>query len=966
LIPNLSALTAPFTDLLKPYSRYTWNESAQSAFDALKAATLNYATLSAPLPNAKFIVSTDASAEAVGYVIEQTDNDDQRRIVAMGGAKLDKHQRRYNIHEKELLALRVTLQKEKALLDGRQIEWRTDSKTAASIRTTPLAGKSPAMRAFAADVIGLPITIVHIRSRQNPVADAVSRIRHQFDEQPSISVLEQPSASSSTSPNAPATPPAPAPSASSSSSELPPPFEVPPPLPTVPPAAARSASFVPRSRESTPPTPATSQPTSTSVSPAIKVDRPLPPTPPSVVPRGEPILPTPIVLSPLPTVPTTLSSQSSTLSSSSSSSSSSSTSTSSEAPTSTTTATSTTSTTSAWIDDTDQLAPSTDDPKSTNIRRLITAQRNDPSLQPYFDAVAGKFVPPHIHAVKPCIAPNGLLMRRIEGDESQTAVIVPESFRREFLAAAHDGSDATHGGVRATTTLLKQSGWWPSMNDDITRYVQSCLVCQSSRSVPPDSRMGKPPTDLRRFERLHMDFCPLPLSFDGFSGVYVIVDAATGYIELTPAKAHDAEHACRAVKLWIDRFGAPAECVVDCGRELIGTAMHELAKSQGFTLSPNSPYNHQSNGIVERKMGPIKDAFLRSARLDIAKWSTFISDVARQINKAPSRSRADYSAFELVFGDMPNLAIRARHGLFPSNRVVPPADDSAASASYIKSVGDSVATMIATANEQRAKVQQQNAEQFERIGKPRDLEIGKFVFLSNSGTQTTSIQNRQTQSGPFKIIELNDLQKRAILERPDGVRMTTPVSYNRLQIVDTDRVVSPQPTFGEPGVIAWSGKHDTSLLLDADRAAVAKHADKLDQQRQAEAAAAADAAAKAAARHARADAIRESERAFRAKLAQDRLQQQQDAAQRELRMRTAVVPRDAIPTQRLKLAGPGHLLHFKLDDNPKGIFINSSHPDFNYFDKRFNDHQRATRTASQQAARHDRLLRRNSARPSAS
>ncbi len=50
-------------------------------------------------------------------------------------------------------------------------------------------------------------------------------------------------------------------------------------------------------------------------------------------------------------------------------------------------------------------------------------------------------------------------------------------FRDVLLKECHDGSLASHGGVKCTTTLFKKSYYWPNLKDDVKEYVKTCLTC---------------------------------------------------------------------------------------------------------------------------------------------------------------------------------------------------------------------------------------------------------------------------------------------------------------------------------------------------------------------------------------------------------------------------------------------------------------------------------------------------------
>lgn len=69
---------------------------------------------------------------------------------------------------------------------------------------------------------------------------------------------------------------------------------------------------------------------------------------------------------------------------------------------------------------------------------------------------------------------EGLLLK---GDQ----IIVPTQLRRKMLALIHQG----HLGIESCIKRAKEALFWPGMSTDITTYVNSCAVCQSTQRAKP-------------------------------------------------------------------------------------------------------------------------------------------------------------------------------------------------------------------------------------------------------------------------------------------------------------------------------------------------------------------------------------------------------------------------------------------------------------------------------------------------
>ena len=131
-IPNFSSIAAPLVALTNKAAPTTvqWDASCQSAFDCLKAALAISPVLSYPDRQGRFIVSTDASNDGVGAVLEQIqtseDGSEETKVIAYWSKALSRAQRKYCATHKELLAVVTALEQFRYYLSGRHFDVITD------------------------------------------------------------------------------------------------------------------------------------------------------------------------------------------------------------------------------------------------------------------------------------------------------------------------------------------------------------------------------------------------------------------------------------------------------------------------------------------------------------------------------------------------------------------------------------------------------------------------------------------------------------------------------------------------------------------------------------------------------------------------------------------------------------------------------------------------------------------------
>ena len=124
-IQNYAGLTSILDKLMGSKATFEWQESHQEAFDSIKEKLVNAPILAYPNATDIFILDTDAPGTAIGAVLSQLQDGDEK-VISYGSYVLTPEQRKYCITRRELLAVvRFTRQFRHYLL-GRKFYLRTD------------------------------------------------------------------------------------------------------------------------------------------------------------------------------------------------------------------------------------------------------------------------------------------------------------------------------------------------------------------------------------------------------------------------------------------------------------------------------------------------------------------------------------------------------------------------------------------------------------------------------------------------------------------------------------------------------------------------------------------------------------------------------------------------------------------------------------------------------------------------
>lgn len=179
-VDGFSGVAGPLFDLLKKLPRRTsplrWNDGARAAFDGLKNAIANSATLAVADDTKPFVVHTDASDYAVGAVLSQRDAQGELRPIGFVSEKLTDVQYRWSVYDKELYSIVVALKHWQMHLMYAQhpVEILNDHASLRFLLDQPkLTAKQTRWMALFSTFAEL--RFVHVKGSDNVRADALSR-----------------------------------------------------------------------------------------------------------------------------------------------------------------------------------------------------------------------------------------------------------------------------------------------------------------------------------------------------------------------------------------------------------------------------------------------------------------------------------------------------------------------------------------------------------------------------------------------------------------------------------------------------------------------------------------------------------------------------------------------------------------------------------------------------------------------
>ena len=325
----------------------------------------------------------------------------------------------------------------------------------------------------------------------------------------------------------------------------------------------------------------------------------------------------------------------------------------------------------------------------------------------------------------------------------------PGQFRDFILQECHDTRYSGHFGIKKTQELIQRDFFWPTLQQDVTSYVQTCEECQRNKASNQRSAGLLQPLEIpgQRWERVSMDFIThLPRTRAGYDTLLVIVDYITKMMILRPT--HSTATAVDTARIFMDAVirvhGVPQTIVSDRDTRFTSNFWREICRVMGTTLAMSSGFHPQTDGQTERANRSIEEMMRAYVGRRQNDWDERLGMIEYAYNNSV-HSSSGYSPFYLCYG---------RHPLSPVQLLSQAESKNAAADAFLRQLEEDVAHALE--NLQRAQDRQKRYA--DRRRRDLELQVGDEVLLSTrnllvQGAARGSSKLGPLYCGPFKILE---------------------------------------------------------------------------------------------------------------------------------------------------------------------------------------------------------------------
>lgn len=159
---------------------------------------------------------------------------------------------------------------------------------------------------------------------------------------------------------------------------------------------------------------------------------------------------------------------------------------------------------------------------------------------------------------------DGLILRN-------DLIYVPsDELRVKVMQQYHDSAVGGHAGIQKTIELITRTFWWPSLNQFVIKYIQSCETCAMSKSSrhKPYGPLMPIPIPNHPWKSISLDFITDLPSSAGYDCIMVVVDRFTKMAYFEPcSKSITAKECAKLLLRGVFRLhGIPDEVIIAaCG-----------------------------------------------------------------------------------------------------------------------------------------------------------------------------------------------------------------------------------------------------------------------------------------------------------------------------------------------------------------------------------------------------------------
>ena len=236
--------------------------------------------------------------------------------------------------------------------------------------------------------------------------------------------------------------------------------------------------------------------------------------------------------------------------------------------------------------------------------------------------------------------------------------------------------------------------------------------------------------------------------------ILVMVDYNTRYPEAVALKDIRASTVASALwEMWT-RLGVPDSMITDQGSQFTGKLMKEINEFLQINHKITAPFHPQSNGLVEKFNGTLKEMMKKLALETPKRWDVVLPAMLFAYREVPQASTG-FSPFEMLYGRNVKGPMQLLRQLWTQETIE---SNVKTCSQYVLDLKNQIEQTCKIAKEHLTRAQKKQKHYFDRKAQQRLLEPGQHVLLLLPKKHN---KLELTWRGPYKVLErLNDVDYR--------------------------------------------------------------------------------------------------------------------------------------------------------------------------------------------------------------
>ena len=344
---------------------------------------------------------------------------------------------------------------------------------------------------------------------------------------------------------------------------------------------------------------------------------------------------------------------------------------------------------------------------------------------------------------------DGILYRKWH--DSQRCVtyqlIAPRLVQNTVFENLHSHITAGHFGRDKTLANIKRRFYWPSIREDVERWIKSCDICARVKPGPGRGRAA-----LQQFKVNAIMQCvavdifgPLPMSENGTVYIIVLEEYFSKWVEAWAVPNHTAQTvADKLVCEFFTKYGCQRQIHTDQGREFQSELFKILCQKFGINQTRTAPYRPNSDGLVERFNRTLKQMLRSFATENPQNWDDYLPYLMMAYRATQNQSS----------GCTPNLVFLNREISCPVDLMFGPppnAIDEVCPVEYIEWVKSAMALTNEFVFKNLGKAATRQKSYYDQKLKPRQYKEGDWVWRFYPPTANQKINYGWT--GPYLVLK---------------------------------------------------------------------------------------------------------------------------------------------------------------------------------------------------------------------